>query len=153
MKTPQTLTSPLSRLHPMLAFFAAFTLCLLSSCQSDHDVQWEEVNALDELSIACEAYSESGNMEKLNESLKGASAIITQLPSTKPKSVPKEGLVDFYLKELQAWNRDIHAKGISEEEQRKLAYSLHPIIEQLMLTANVPHIHATSSGDLENHEH
>ena len=133
------------------SLFLFIFLTALSSC-SEKKIVWKEINQVDELSIVCEAYVELGDSKKLTESLNQVAQMISQLRASQPKNLQNQELVNFYLSELEAWSVAVTDENVSYSELANLAMALHPVVENLITAAGLPHYHLEGPS-IKNHEH
>gem|GEM_PF-5449364 len=97
----------MNRAHVITAFMGCFfSILLLASCRQDKEIKWPEVNTLDNLSIAAEAYAEIGNEAELDHTFAKIFPTIENIKSAQPDELKNKALVTLYLEELEAWSID-----------------------------------------------
>ncbi len=130
-----------------------FCLCLsliATSCKrngtgsgtGDQPVSWPELARFDEVAYRADGLARAGDLASVRESLSGllkAGEAVT--PVTVPPDVADPQQVETILADLHNLVEGLSSE-LDDESLGALVLGLHPVIENLMRAAGMPHIHA-----------
>jgi hypothetical protein len=105
-------------------------------------VQWPNLRALDELAEAAEAAAPNGPLPALREladKIKPSAEKVAVDPP--PNGAAKPDQVKVLQNDLKNLADALQPGTMPEAELRANLNSLHPIVEQLMAAAGMPHVH------------
>lgn len=126
------------------------SLCLAlvaSSCKRDgggsgEPVSWPELNQLDEVAYRAEGFVRVGDFvtvrESFSELLEAGKAVT---PATMPANAADPQQVETILADLTSLVDGL-SSDLDDQALGTLVLGLHPVIEKLIKSAGMPHIHA-----------
>lgn len=118
-------------------------------------VQWEALSELDELAVHLEGYVEDNDLEHVRghvEELQTTGQTVVEGPV--PENVKNPEKVKQIQTDLKNVMDNMTNELISDDQMlSSLILSLHPIVENLMEAAGVPHVHEHDDEHDHDDEH
>jgi hypothetical protein len=131
------------RLNLFLLLCFLSSLNVISSRADEAPVTWDSLKALDELAEKCEVLCESKNIVELRSIAdavkKAADAVASDTIPSNAKEPDQIKILQSDLKSLADQITDPLPRD--EEELTTLMAALHPIVEKLMESSGMPHVH------------
>jgi len=128
-----------------------FLIALLKAQAGDAPTRWPHLRELDEFAEHAEKFVEQKDPTRLRGLLP---ALIQKARQVADDPLPVDAPQAKQAKALQQDLRDLatalSAAGLSDQQIMELAEGLHPIVEKMMETAGLPHVH---DDDVADHDH
>lgn len=136
-----------TRTLPLIGASFLLALCLLlhscgDSSESAEPVTWPELVAFDEIAYVADGHARTQDLEAVaaaREELLAAGRKVTA--ATIPVNAADPRQVETTLGDLAGLIEGLSG-DVDEEAQATLVLGMHPVIEELMEAAGMPHVHA-----------
>ena len=123
-------------------------LTIVPAKAEDQVVKWPSLKKLDDLAERCEALSEKkdvGGLRKIAAEVKSAAKTVAG--EAVPQGAKEPGQVKVLQEDLKSLADSIgDADKQDGEELSAILAGIHPVVEQLMAAAGMPHVHEEKEG-------
>ena len=133
----------------LLFYVLACTSCEKSVSRSNEDiVAWPEITRFDDLAFRADGLVRVEDLaavrDMLVDLLKAGDSIKT---STIPQNVANPEQVELFLADLLNLIQNLGDKNLDDLTLKNLILGLHPVIEKIIVAAEMPHIHANEGSN------
>lgn len=131
-----------------------FLIALLKAQAGDAPTRWPHLRELDVFAEHAETFVEQKDPTRLRGLLpaiiqKARQVADDPLPADAPQAKQAKAL----QQDLRELATSLSASGLNDQQIMELAEGLHPIVEKMMETAGLPHVHDDEVADEDHDQH
>lgn len=141
--THRILRMKITPLHVVASLAWALWVCCFTGCSRPAPVvQWPELREMDEWAEKGEGWVEDNKVAEMRSALPDilkAGGKLSASPT--PSNAKDPAAVSQAMEDFRAVLKLLQKPAISDGELKDAVASIHPLVEKLMSTAGLPHVH------------